>query len=54
MIDFNEKGLSAGLNKLIAQKDEFGLMGERMKQLYNEQYSWAEMEKRLIGLYTRI
>lgn len=51
LIEFDEIGLSMGLNKLIGQKDEWSLMSERMKQLYKEQYSWAEMENRIIELY---
>ena len=54
LIDFSEDGLSAGLNKLIDQRDKFCSMAERMKQLYKENYSWAEMEKRLASLYTGV
>ena len=51
LIEFDESGLSNGLNILIKQKDEWLSMSERMKKLYKEQYSWAEMERRLIELY---
>ena len=51
LIEFDESGLSNGLNNLIKQKDEWLSMSERMKKLYKEQYSWAEMERRLIELY---
>ena len=51
LIEFSENGLSMGLNKLINAKDEWPAMGQRMKKLYREQYSWAEMERRLIELY---
>lgn len=51
LIEFSENGLSIGLNKLIDAKDEWPAMSQRMKKLYKEQYSWAEMERRLIELY---
>ena len=51
LIEFSEKGLSMGLNKLFDTRDEWITMSERMKKIYKEQYSWNEMEKRLIKLY---
>lgn len=54
LIEFDESGLSNGLNNLIQQKDEWLSMSERMKKLYKEQYSWAEMERRLVELYASI
>lgn len=51
LIEFSETGLETGLNKLLNAKDEWPAMSRRMKKLYEEQYSWAEMEKRLIELY---
>ena len=51
LIEFSESGLETGLNKLLNAKDEWPAMSRRMKKLYEEQYSWAEMEKRLIELY---
>ncbi len=51
LIEFNEKSLSEGINKLVSQKKDWILMSERMKQLYNEQYSWSEMERRIVVLY---
>ncbi len=50
-IEFNEKGLSDGLNELISKRDNWHLMSERMKKMYKEQYSWNEMAKRLVQLY---
>ena len=51
LIEFSEQGLATGLNKLAEQRNEWDAISQRMKQLYTEQYSWAEMEKRLIELY---
>lgn len=52
LIEFNEEGLSKGLNEMIELKDEWPSMSRRMKTLYKEQYSWTEMERRLVELYT--
>ena len=54
LIKFDEIGLSMGLNKLIDEKNEWTYMSERMKTLYKEQYSWAEMERRLVELYASL
>lgn len=54
LIEYSEKGLAEGLNALVDRREEWDAMGERMKRLYNEQYSWAEMEKRIIDLYSEI
>ena len=51
LIEFNEEGLAKGLNKLVDAKNEWPLISNRMKTLYREQYSWTEMERRLIKLY---
>lgn len=54
LIDYSPEGFAKGVNELIAQKDNWQTMSERMKTLYDEQYSWAEMEKRIIKLYSEI
>ena len=54
LIEFDEDGLSKGLNNLIQQKDEWLSMSAKMKKLYADQYSWDEMERRLIELYAGI
>ena len=41
-----------GVNKLITRKDEWQSIGNRMKEIYRNQYCWDEMERRLIQLYT--
>jgi glycosyltransferase involved in cell wall biosynthesis len=51
-MDFNEQGLIDGLNELYDRKNEWNIIGGRMKQLYMQSYSWDEMEKRLIELYS--
>lgn len=54
LLEFSEKGLSDGLNRLVSQRNEWQSMCERMKCLYKEQYSWDEMEKRLLRLYAEL
>lgn len=54
LIDFTPEGLAEGLEYLVEQKENWNAMGERMKQLYATQYSWAEMEKRIVKLYSEI
>lgn len=51
LIEYTEAGLSKGFNALIAENKHWQLMGEKMKKLYKEHYSWGEMEKRLAALY---
>ena len=50
-IEFSESGFRDGLNALTRRKNEWPQISSRMIQLYNEQYSWEEMEKRLISAY---
>ena len=54
LIDYTAEGFAKGLNSLVEQKDNWNSMSEKMKQLYNTQYSWTEMEKRIINLYSGI
>lgn len=54
LIDFSPEGLSDGFNRLISQRSEWTAMSERMKQMYQEQYSWGEMEKRIVKLYAKL
>ena len=52
LIEFSKEGFIDGVNRLIARKDEWPMMGNRMKEIYRNQYCWDEMERRLIQLYT--
>lgn len=54
LIDYSKEGFIRGAEELVAKKDEWISMSQRMKKLYKEQYSWAEMERRLVELYTSI
>ena len=52
LIEYSKEGFIEGVNRLIARKDEWPAMGSRMNALYQNQYCWDEMERRLIQLYT--
>ena len=54
LIDYTKEGFVKGIDKLIEQKDEWIFMAKRMKTLYKEQYSWNEMENRLLKLYSQL
>lgn len=54
LIDFNKESLDDGISKLLAMKHEWPRIKERMQMLYQQEYSWAIMEKRLVGVYGRI
>lgn len=51
LVEFSEEGFLDGMNRLIGRKDEWSLIGKRMKEIYWNQYCWDEMERRLIQLY---
>lgn len=51
LIEYSKHGFIDGLNRLIERKDEWPLIGSRMKEIYRNQYCWDEMERRLIQIY---
>jgi glycosyltransferase involved in cell wall biosynthesis len=50
-IDFSKEGIKKGLMELTEKKSRWPQMSFRMKKLYNDEYSWDEMERRLISAY---
>lgn len=54
LIDFNQESLQQAIEKLIERKKEWPEIARKMKLLYEEQYSWGEMEKRIITLYSNL
>lgn len=54
LIDYSKEGFICGINKLIERKDEWNSMGNRMKEIYRNQYCWDEMENRLLKLYGKL
>ena len=51
LIEYSKEGFIDGVNRLIARKDEWHSIGNRMKEIYWNQYCWDEMERRLIQIY---
>lgn len=51
LIDYSKDGFADGIQRLIAQKEKWHDMGERMKAIHQQNYCWEEMENRLIDLY---
>lgn len=54
LIEFSKEGFIDGVNRLIQRKDEWPLIESRMKEIYQNQYCWDEMERRLLGLYDNL
>ena len=54
LIEFSKEGFIDGVNRLLSRKEEWPLIGSRMKKLYQNRYCWDEMERRLIQIYTEI
>ena len=52
LIEFSKEGFADGVKRLIERKEEWPLIGNKMKEIYWNQYCWDEMERRLIQLYT--
>lgn len=51
LIEYSKEGFIDGVNKLAKRKAEWHSMGCKMKEIYQNQYCWDEMEKRLLGVY---
>ena len=54
VIKYNKQSLKEGIINLIKRKNEWPVISKQMKDLYNQYYSWSEMEKRLVKLYQDI
>lgn len=52
LIEFSKDGFIDGVNRLIQRKDEWQLIGNRMKEIYRDQYCWEEMDRRLVQIYS--
>lgn len=51
LIEYSKQGFEKGLNELISRKTEWKEMKEKMQELYRTDYSWNEMELRLVDFY---
>jgi len=49
-----EEGLLTALEDMLARRNEWEAMGQRSKNLYEKEYSWAIMEERLLALYKEL
>ena len=54
LIEFSKEGFIDGVSRLLERKAEWPILEKRMQEIYQNQYCWDEMEKRLIQLYTEI
>ncbi len=54
LIEFSEEGFEKGLDRLISRKEEWPEISNRMRAIYNEKYSWEEMKRRLVELYSQL
>lgn len=54
VIDFNETALANALKELSMSKQSFTEIGRKMKLYYTTEFSWEEMESRLLSLYNRM
>ena len=53
-IDYSSESFEQGLEELVKLRDEWPSIHNKMKKIYNENYSWKVMEKRLVDLYNQI
>lgn len=54
LIEYSEDGFRDGLDKLIARRSEWKSMAERMQNIYEKNFSWNEMSRRLKKLYLEL
>lgn len=54
VVDFSKNGVMDGFNLLAAKKELWDQMSRSAKQLYQEQFSWMIMEKRIEEIYSSL
>lgn len=54
LIDYSEESFAKGVSTLIHRRKDWENMSRFMKNMYEKDFSWSEMEKRLLHLYDRI
>lgn len=54
VIDNNIESLEKGINNLVKRKAEWPIISKKMQSLYEKDYSWEKMEKRLIDVYKNV
>nr|WP_285855708.1 glycosyltransferase family 4 protein [Paenibacillus camelliae] len=54
VIEYNIQSFEKGIANLVRKSNEWVNIGNRMNELYDREYSWSEMENRLISIYDEI
>ena len=54
LTEYSKDGIASANNKLNQRKQEWSAMGTRAKALYETEYSWSIMEKRIEQLYSEL
>lgn len=54
LIEYSAESLLKGIRELVAKRQTWTEIASRERQLYNQDYSWAAMEKRLIDGYRKL
>lgn len=54
LIGYSKKEFAEGIDRLLSRRAEWESMGERMKELYRQSYSWEKSEKILLKLYSEL
>lgn len=54
VIEYNVESLNNALDRLIKKQDKLHEMSERTRRIYDNEYSWIIMEKRLVDLYNSL
>ena len=54
LIEFSKDGLAHGIKKLVEEKHRWNQIESEGKVLYNENYSWNLMQKRLLSSYKKL
>ena len=54
LIDYSKEGFLEGVTLLSKNKHLWNSMSDKMKDIYNKDYSWTKMQERLINFYDKI
>ena len=54
VVEYSKEGFSRGVDYLISNSSQWGSIAKRGRAIYETQYSWRIMEKRLRELYERL
>lgn len=54
LIEYERDSLQEALIRIAEKKDEWPTIAANMKSLYEEKYSWSQMEERLLRIYRSI